>query len=81
MAKATPFHHDHETTMNLPEKERAALLEALDVKRPEVIQARMANAILLLSDGLPVEDVAGLLFLDEETVSGWKRMFEHRLAA
>ncbi|WP_246098745.1 helix-turn-helix domain-containing protein [Paracoccus laeviglucosivorans] len=57
------------------------LMTTLQSKSPEVLQVRMANALLLLADGLSVEDVAGLLFLDEETVSGWKRMFARRRAA
>jgi hypothetical protein len=39
----------------------------------------MANALLLLSDGLSVEDVAGLLFLSEDVVAGWQRMFAARI--
>jgi hypothetical protein len=38
----------------------------------------MANALLSLADGLSVEDVAGLLYLDEASVAGWKTMFSKR---
>ena len=38
----------------------------------------MANALLSLADGLSVEDVAGLLYLDEASVAGWKAMFSKR---
>lgn len=38
----------------------------------------MANALLLLAEGLSVEDVAGLLYLDEASVAGWKAMFSKR---
>ncbi|MGO4916397.1 hypothetical protein [Pseudogemmobacter sp. W21_MBD1_M6] len=54
------------------------LMQALQSKSPDVLQARMANALLLLSEGLPVEDVAGLLYLTEEAVSGWQKIFEKR---
>jgi hypothetical protein len=38
----------------------------------------MANALLSLADGLSVEDVAGLLYLDEASVAGWQAMFSKR---
>lgn len=38
----------------------------------------MANALLSLADGLSVEDVAGLLYLDEASVAGWREMFSKR---
>lgn len=39
----------------------------------------MANALLLLAEGLQVEEVAGLLYLDEETLFGWQKMFSANL--
>ncbi|WP_236635856.1 helix-turn-helix domain-containing protein [Paracoccus aminophilus] len=54
------------------------LMKSLQVKSPEVLQTRMANALLLLADGLPAEDVAGLLFLDEATVAGWQKIYAKR---
>jgi DNA-binding NarL/FixJ family response regulator len=54
------------------------LMKALQSKSPDVLQARMANALLLLADGLSVEDVAGLLFQSEETVAGWQKIFANR---
>ena len=38
----------------------------------------MANALLLLAEGLSTEDVAGLLYLDEASVSGWQALFAKR---
>ncbi len=38
----------------------------------------MANALLLLAEGLSIEDVAGLLYLPEETVADWSKLFARR---
>lgn len=62
----------------LSSDDHTMLMQALQSKSPDVVQARMANAILLLSEGLPVEDVAGLLYLSEDAVSGWQKIFEQR---
>lgn len=68
--------------MHLSESDRETLLKTLNAKDPALIQARMANALLLLAEGLSTEDVAGLLFLDEASVAGWKDMFsKHSLKA
>jgi DNA-binding NarL/FixJ family response regulator len=64
--------------MTLSDADRAAVLQTLTAKRPEIIQARMANALLLLADGLSVEDVAGQLYLEESSVAGWKAMYSKR---
>jgi hypothetical protein len=64
--------------MHLSETDRDTLLNTLNAKDPALIQARMANALLLLAEGLSAEDVAGLLFLDEASVVGWKAMFSKR---
>ena len=66
--------------MFLSDTDRSMLLKALQSKSADVVQARMANALLLLSDGLPVEDVAGLLFLGEEVVTDWQTMFSKHAA-
>ena len=63
------------THMLLSADDRANLMKALQSKSPDVVQARMANALILLSEGLPVEDVAGLLYLSEDIVAGWQQMF------
>lgn len=62
--------------MNISSTDQDILLATLNSKKSEVVQARMANALLLLADGLQVEDVAELLYLDEATLSGWQEMFE-----
>ena len=66
--------------MFLTENDRETLLTALNAKNSEVVQARMANALLLLADGLSIEDVAGLMYLDETSVSGWVSVFSKRNA-
>jgi transposase len=50
-----------------------AHLEAL-VRRPTERHgiARRANAMLLLDDGLRCEDVARVLYLDDDTIRGWR---------
>jgi hypothetical protein len=61
--------------MNISPTDQDILLATLNSKKSEVVQARMANAFLLLADGLEVEDVAELLYLDEAILSGWQEMF------
>ena len=65
-------------TQTLLSTEDTAPLKTLHSKSPEVVQARMANALLLLSDGLSVEDVAGLLYVTEDVVAGWQAIFARR---
>lgn len=50
-----------------------AYLEAL-VRRPSERHgiARRANALLLLDDGLRCEEVARVLYLDDDTIRGWR---------
>ena len=67
--------------MLLSDSDRETLLATLHNKKPDIVQARMANALLLLAEGLPVEDVAGLLYLDEATLAGWQKLFLARKAA
>lgn len=64
--------------MLLTDTDRETLLNTLNAKKPDIVQARMANALLLLAEGLSTEDVAGLLYLDEASVAGWKAMFSKR---
>ena len=64
--------------MFLSEIDRDTLLKTLNARTPELIQARMANALLLLAEGLSTEDVAGLLYLDEVSVAGWQALFSKR---
>lgn len=67
--------------MLLSDSDRETLLATLNSKKPDIVQARMANALLLLAEGLTVEDVAGLLYLDEATLAGWQKLFLARKAA
>ena len=67
--------------MLLSDTDRETLLATLNSKKPDIVQARMANALLLLAEGLTVEDVAGLLYLDEATLAGWQKLFLARKAA
>ena len=66
------------TNITLSTEDQTMLMKALQSKSADVLQARMANALLLLSDGLPVEDVAGLLYVSEEVVAGWQKIFAKR---
>ena len=36
---------------------------------------RRANAVLLLDDGLSCEEVAKVLYLDDDTVRGWAKRY------
>lgn len=67
--------------MLLSDTDRETLLATLNSKKPDIVQARMANALLLLAEGLPVEDVAGLLYLEEATLAGWQKLFLAHKAA
>jgi transposase len=40
--------------------------------------ARRANAILLLDDGWSCEQVAKVLYLDDDTVRGWRKLYDER---
>ena len=40
--------------------------------------ARRANAILLLDDGLSCERVATVLYLDDDTVRSWRKLYDER---
>lgn len=66
--------------MHLSDQDREMLLKTMDSKNPELLQARMANALLLLADGLSPEDVAGLLFMEESTVASWQKIYARRAA-
>ncbi len=68
-------------TMLLSDTDRETLLATLNSKKPDIVQARMANAFLLLAEGLTVAEVAGLLYLDEATLAGWQKLFLARKAA
>lgn len=67
--------------MLISDTDRETLLATLNNKKPDIVQARMANGLLLLAEGLPVDDVAGLLYLDEATLAGWQELFLARKSA
>jgi len=58
-------------------EERAKLTQI--VRRPGEDHgvARRANAILLLDDGKSCEEIAEFLYLDDDTVRGWYKRYEH----
>lgn len=62
----------------LSTEDHAMLMQALQAKSPEVVQARMAHALLLMSEGLSPEDVAGLMYVSAEVVEGWQLAFASR---
>lgn len=66
------------TQILLSSDDHAMLIKALQAKSPEVVQARMAHALLLMSEGLSVEDVAGVMYVSAEVVEGWKTAFSSR---
>jgi transposase len=57
--------------------ERKALLSLARDGSAEHRIAR-ANAILLLDDGLSCERVAKVLYLDDDTVRGWRKLHDER---
>jgi hypothetical protein len=78
MSERPPPQPRADSNMFLSETDRDTLIKTLNAKSPELVQARMANALLLLAEGLSTEDVAGLLYVDEASVAGWKELFSKR---
>ncbi len=62
--------------LNTAERKKLVLL-ARDGSAAHRI-ARRANAILLLDDGLSCEQVAKVLYLDDDTVRGWRKLYGER---
>src|SRR5271167_4324504 len=58
--------------------ERKELLSLARDGSAEHRLARRANAILLLDDGLSCERVAKVLYLDDDTVRGWRKLYNER---
>ena len=58
--------------------ERKELLSLARDGSAEHRLARRANAILLLDDGLSCEQVAKVLYLDDDTVRGWRKLYGER---
>ena len=55
--------------------ERAALVALLRDGSATHRLTRRANAVLLLDDGLSCEEVAKVLYLDDDTVRGWAKRY------
>ena len=64
---------DRLSTSLLSAEERAALEAVLRKRKEAGLKVRRANALLLLDDGLAAEEVARVLYLDDETVRDWRR--------
>ena len=62
----------------LSAEERKALVSQARNGLAEHRVARRANAILLLDDGWSCERVAQALFLDDDTVRAWHKLYEER---
>jgi transposase len=60
----------------LSQRQRADLISLLRDGRTEQRLARRANAILLLDDGWSCERAAKALYLDDDTVRGWRKTYE-----
>jgi len=56
--------------------QRAALLSLVRDGSATHRLARRANALLLLDDGWSCEEVAKALFLDDDTVRGWRKRYD-----
>jgi transposase len=59
----------------LTAQERAELEGVLRRHREEYGIARRANALLLLDDGKSCEDIATFLYLDDDTIRGWRKQY------
>ena len=55
---------------------RRALIAVMKNSKAESRVTRRANAIFLLDDGLSCEKVAEVLYLDDDTVRDWHRVWE-----
>ena len=62
----------------LSPSQRCELLALLRSGRTEQRLARRANALLLLDDGWSCEKVAEALYLDDDTVRSWRKLYDAR---
>jgi len=62
-------------TFSLTDEERTELEHVLRQRKADGLIVRRANALLLLDDGIGAIEVARVLYLDVETVRGWRRHF------
>ena len=59
----------------LPPEDRRELLAYGKHQRGDHGIARRANALLLLDDGKSRAEIAGVLYLDDDTVRGWRKQY------
>ena len=59
----------------LSPQDRAALVALMRNGSAAHRLTRRANAVLLLDDGLSCEEVAKVLYLDDDTVRGWAKRY------
>jgi hypothetical protein len=60
----------------LSPRQRAELIALLRDGRTEQRLARRANAVLLLDDGWSCERAAKALYLDDDTIRGWRKTYD-----
>ncbi len=65
----------HGKLFSLTGEERAELEQVLRQRKADGLIVRRANALLLLDKGWKAQAVADALYLDAETVRGWRRHF------
>lgn len=63
-------------SFGLTDRQRKELRRLLRVGTVEHRVARRANAMLLLDRGMSCEEVASVLFIDDDTVRTWRRQYE-----
>ena len=61
---------------SLSAEERRELRAILRARKEDALVARRANALLLLDESVSVTDIARFLYLDVDTVRGWRRAYE-----
>jgi len=67
---------DHGNSLRLSAARRLALERLLRQRKADNLTARRANALLLLDEGFDAGQVARVLYIDAETVRGWRRLYQ-----
>ncbi|MCP4074311.1 MAG: IS630 family transposase [Hyphomicrobiales bacterium] len=62
-------------SFSLTDEERTGLEQVLRQRKADGLIVRRANALLLLDKGWKADQVADALYLDAETIRGWRRHF------
>jgi len=62
-------------SFSLTHEERRELEQVLRQRKADGLIVRRSNALLLLDDGIGAIEVARVLYLDAETIRGWRRHF------